>query len=106
MRAVTMWPAMPDTQPMLDELVTIRDWLRYGVSQFNAAGLVYGHGTANALDEAAYLILHILHLPLDQLDPWLEARLLASERQAVCQMIKRRTIIQKPGTSKHTMNGR
>ena len=57
------------------ELITVRDWLRYAVSRFNAAGLVYGHGTATALDEAAYLILHTLHLPIDQLDPWLDARL-------------------------------
>jgi hypothetical protein len=42
------------------ELVTVRDWLRYAVSRFGAAGLVYGHGTGNALDEAAYLILHTL----------------------------------------------
>ena len=62
----------------------MRDWLRYAVSRFNAAGLVYGHGTANALDEAAYLILHTLHLPIDQLDPWLDARLLASERDGRC----------------------
>ena len=87
---------MPEPEASQDELVTIRDWLRYGVSRFNAAGLVYGHGTANALDEAAYLILHTLHLPIDQLDPWLEARLLASERNAVCQMIERRIETRKP----------
>ena len=61
---------MPGRETFQDELVTIRDWLRYAVSRFNAAGLVYGHGTANALDEAAYLVLHTLHLPIDQLDPW------------------------------------
>ena len=80
----------------LDELVSIRDWLRYAVSRFNAAGLVFGHGTANALDEAAYLILHTLHLPIDQLDPWLEARLLASERAAVREIIERRIATRKP----------
>jgi ribosomal protein L3 glutamine methyltransferase len=87
---------MPEPEAFQDELVTIRDWLRYAVSRFNAAGLVYGHGTANALDEAAYLILHTLHLPIDQLDPWLEARLLASERKAVCQMIERRIATRQP----------
>lgn len=79
-----------------DELVSIRDWLRYAVSRFNAAGLVFGHGTANALDEAAYLILHTLHLPIDQLDPWLDARLLASERAAVGEIIERRIATRKP----------
>jgi ribosomal protein L3 glutamine methyltransferase len=87
---------MPGRETFQDELVTIRDWLRYAVSRFNAAGLVYGHGTANALDEAAYLVLHTLHLPVDQLDPWLEARLLASEREAVREMIETRIATRKP----------
>ena len=39
----------------LAQLATVRDWLRYAVSRFNAAGLTYGHGTATALDEAAFL---------------------------------------------------
>ena len=72
--------AMSMAEDPLLELVTVRDWLRYAVSRFNAAGLVYGHGTPTALDEAAYLILHTLHLPIDQLDPWLDARLLEGER--------------------------
>ena len=80
----------------LDELLTIRDWLRYAVSRFNAARLVYGHGTANALDEAAYLILHTLNLPIDQLDPWLDARLLGSERQALEAIIEARIRTRKP----------
>jgi ribosomal protein L3 glutamine methyltransferase len=88
-------PASPSKSPR-DELVTVRDWLRYAVSRFNAAGLAYGHGTASAVDEAAYLILHTLHLPIDQLDPWLEARLLASERGAVCEIIERRIATRKP----------
>jgi ribosomal protein L3 glutamine methyltransferase len=78
------------------ELVTIRDWLRYAVSRFGAAGLTYGHGTGNAFDEAAYLILHTLHLPIDQLDPWLDARLLPEERQAVRQTIEARIATRKP----------
>jgi ribosomal protein L3 glutamine methyltransferase len=86
--------AAPETT--LDELVTIRDWLRYAVSRFNAAALVYGHGTANALDEAAYLILHTLNLPIDQLDPWLEARLLGSERRALHAIIDARIRTRKP----------
>ena len=78
------------------ELVTVRDWLRYAVSRFSAAGLVYGHGTGNALDEAAYLILHTLHLPIDQLDPWLDARLLPDERAAVREIIETRIATRKP----------
>ena len=83
------------------ELVTVRDWLRYAVSRFGAAGLVYGHGTSNALDEAAYLILHTLHLPIDQLDPWLDARLLPEERQALHQTIETRIATRKPARLCH-----
>ncbi len=78
------------------ELVTVRDWLRYAVSSFNRANLVYGHGTATAFDEAAFLILHTLHLPIDQLDPWLEARVLQSERRALADIVERRIATRKP----------
>lgn len=78
------------------QLLTVRDWLRYAVSRFNAAGLVYGHGTATALDEAAFLILHALHLPVDQLDPWLDCRLLSGERQDVHRIINARIETRKP----------
>ncbi|WP_434106498.1 50S ribosomal protein L3 N(5)-glutamine methyltransferase [Paraburkholderia caffeinilytica] len=69
---------------------TVRDLLRFAVSRFNQAGLSFGHGSANAYDEAAYLILHTLHLPLDLLDPFLDARLSASEIDAVLNVIERR----------------
>ncbi len=71
-------------------LTTVRDLLRFAVSRFDAAGLVYGHGTGNAYDEAAYLILHTLHLPLDRLDPFLDARLLPEEVNAVLDVLERR----------------
>ena len=65
------------------ELTTVRDYLRYAVSRFNAAQLFFGHGSDNAWDEAVYLTLHTLHLPLDRLEPFLDARLLAHERTAL-----------------------
>lgn len=80
----------------IDDLVTVRDHLRWAISRFNEADLSYGHGTANALDEAAYLILHTLHLPIDSLEPWLDARLTRSERQAVCNILQRRISTRKP----------
>ena len=65
------------------DLHTLRDWLRFAVSAFNEAQLSFGHGSASAYDEAAYLILHTLHLPLDTLEPFLDARLTAHERKAL-----------------------
>jgi len=88
--------AMAKSDKPYDRLHTVRDWLRYGVSRFSAAGLTYGHGTASAYDEAAYLVLHTLHLPIDNLDPWLDARLLLSERRALCAAIERRIATRKP----------
>jgi ribosomal protein L3 glutamine methyltransferase len=72
------------------ELLTLRDWLRFTVSAFNEAGLSFGHGSDNAYDEAAYLILHTLHLPLDTLEPFLEAHITARERQALLDLLRRR----------------
>jgi ribosomal protein L3 glutamine methyltransferase len=72
------------------ELLTLRDWLRYAVSTFTEAELTFGHGSENAYDEAAYLILHTLHLPLDTLDPFLDARLTAQEKSTLLELLKRR----------------
>jgi ribosomal protein L3 glutamine methyltransferase len=72
------------------ELETLRDWLRYAVSRFNQAGLSYGHGSADAYDEAAYLLLHTLHLPLDRLEPFLDARISAAERGELAALLGRR----------------
>ncbi len=72
------------------ELHTVRDWLRYAVSAFNEAKLSFGHGSASAYDEAAYLILHTLHLPLDTLAPFLDARLAPDEKNALLALLKQR----------------
>jgi ribosomal protein L3 glutamine methyltransferase len=70
---------------------TVRDLLRYAVTRFNTEQLFFGHGSSNALDEAAYLILHTLKLPLDQLEPFMDARLLGDEVAAVLAVIDRRS---------------
>lgn len=70
---------------------TVRDLLRYAVTRFNTEQLFFGHGSSNALDEAAYLILHTLKLPLDQLNPFLDARLLPEEIAALMRVIERRS---------------
>ncbi len=72
------------------ELATVRDFLRYAVSRFNEAKLGFGHGSATAFDEAAYLVLHTLHLPIDTLEPFLDATLTQHERAALGEMLARR----------------
>ena len=81
---------------MTNQFSTIRDMLRYAVTRFNEAKLFFGHGSSNALDEAAYLILHTLHLPLDKLDPFLDARLLPDEINALLDVIQRRAVERQP----------
>ena len=70
--------------------------LREAVAQFKRAGLTFGHGTHNARDEAAYLILHALGLPLDQLDPVLDRRLTIDEVDAVRAILRRRVRERRP----------
>ncbi|MHB1592302.1 MAG: 50S ribosomal protein L3 N(5)-glutamine methyltransferase [Sulfuricella sp.] len=76
--------------PAKSHLSTVRDLLRFAVSRFNQANLFFGHGTTNAFDEAAYLILHTLYLPLDRLEPFLDARLLPEEVDSVVEILRRR----------------
>ena len=91
---------MPDAKTnasaAASQLSTIRDFLRWGLSEFRAAKIVHGHGTSSATDEAAFLILETLHLPVDDINPWLDAKLLDSERQAVAEVIRRRIETRMP----------
>ena len=85
-----------DANTAIDDLLTVRDWLRFAVSQFEAAGLVYGHGATGPVDEAAFLILKTLHLPIDELEPWLDCRLTRKERTQVADLLERRITTRKP----------
>jgi ribosomal protein L3 glutamine methyltransferase len=78
------------------ELLTLRDFLRYAVSRFNEAKLAYGHGTGNALDEAAFLLLESLHLPIDDINPFADARLTLDERKLLLSRIEERVSSRKP----------
>lgn len=77
-------------------LTTLRDYIRWGVSRMNAAGLHFGHGTDNALDEAAALVLHALHLPPDLPDAYLSAVLTPAERETVVALIEQRIDTRRP----------
>jgi ribosomal protein L3 glutamine methyltransferase len=81
---------------LAEELVTLRDYLRLAVSRFNAAELSYGHGTSTAFDDAAFLVLEGLHLPVDRLDPFLDARLSRAERLRLLGLIEARVTTRKP----------
>lgn len=72
------------------ELTTLRDFLRFAVSRFQSSGLAFGHGSASAWDEAVYLILHTLHLPIDRLEPFLDAKVTAPERLELLSILRRR----------------
>ncbi|KAB2845041.1 MAG: 50S ribosomal protein L3 N(5)-glutamine methyltransferase [Burkholderiales bacterium] len=77
-------------QNFVTELITLRDWLRFAVSRFGEAKLFFGHGQGSALDEAAYLLAHTLHLPHAQLEGLLDARLTSSERSQFAEVLRRR----------------
>ena len=72
------------------ELATVRDLVRFAVSRFNEEKLFFGHGSATAFDEAAYLVLHTLQLPPDKLEPFFDAKLTSTERDAVLNVLERR----------------
>ncbi len=80
----------------IDELVSIRDWIRFGASQFEHAGLFFGHGTDNAWDEAATVVLWVIKTPWEKLPHVLEARLVRPERERVWAIIEARIETRKP----------
>ncbi len=80
----------------IDELITLRDWLRWIMSRFTEADLFFGHGTDNAWDEAIWLLLATLKLPQDRLEPFLDARLTRAERLTVWNALQQRIVRRFP----------
>jgi ribosomal protein L3 glutamine methyltransferase len=89
-------PEKPTSSDAASQLSTIRDFLRWALSEFRAAKIVHGHGTTSATDEAAFLILEALHLPVDDINPWLDARLLDAEKQSLAKLIRTRIETRMP----------
>lgn len=87
---------MSSNQEIIQELYTVRDYIRYGVSIFNAANIYFGHGFASALDEAYFLVLHALHLPHTTDNNFLDARLTQKERYTVLELFESRVQTRKP----------
>jgi len=86
----------PTVSQAVSELLTVRDFIRYGVSRFTQAELSYGHGTTTAFDEAVFMVLEGLRLPIDQLEPYYDARLTTPERQRLAELLHARVSTRKP----------
>lgn len=81
---------LPDSVADAEGLVTIGDFVRWGVSCFREANLFFGHGTDNALDEACWLVGHALNLELPLSSDWYSCRLTIRERARVANLMRRR----------------
>jgi ribosomal protein L3 glutamine methyltransferase len=84
------------TRPTKPSLVTLGDFFRFAVRRFREARLAYGHGTTNARDEAAFLVLEALRLPIHSLDPFLDLRPTAAERARLLTLIEARVALRLP----------
>jgi ribosomal protein L3 glutamine methyltransferase len=79
------------------ELRTLLDLVRYAVSRFIEAKLVFAHGTTDPVAEAAFLVCEVLHLHPDQFEMFAAARVTAAEAKAILGLIERRVVTRKPG---------
>jgi ribosomal protein L3 glutamine methyltransferase len=78
------------------ELVTLLDFVRYAVSRFVEAKLVFAHGTTDPVAEAAFLVCETLHLHPDQFETFATARVTAQEAKQILELIARRVASRKP----------
>lgn len=72
------------------ELITVRDWVRWGATEFSKAGLFFGHGTDNPWDEAIQLILWAINIPWDRLEHVVDARLTGEEKRHILALFQKR----------------
>lgn len=78
------------------ELLTLFDFVRYAVSRFNEAKLVFAHGTTDPVAEAAFLVCESLHLHPDQFESFASARVTAAEGKEIIDLIESRVSTRKP----------
>lgn len=81
---------MKPNHDITETLQTVRDHIRWGASRFQESGLFFGHGTDNAIDEAAILVLHALHLPATVPDAYLDCRITETEKRQVLDILEAR----------------
>ena len=78
------------------ELLTLLDFVRYAVSRFTEAELVFAHGTTDPVAEAAFMVCEALHLHPDQFEAFATARVTAAEGRKILDLIARRVTTRKP----------
>ena len=83
-------------RPTKPSLVTLGDFFKFAVARFRAARLAYGHGTTNAVDEAAFMVLEALRLPIDRIDPWLDLVPTPAEKARLITLIEARVSLRMP----------
>src|SRR3954471_20863031 len=89
-------PAAKSTAVKPGELLTLLDFIRYAVSRFVEAKLVFAHGTTDPVGEAAFLVCESLHLAPDQFEPFANTRVTATESKRLLDVIERRVTTRKP----------
>jgi ribosomal protein L3 glutamine methyltransferase len=87
---------MTKQELIAEQLITIKDCIRWGVSHFNEADLFYGHGLSSALDESVYLCLYALHLPHDFSTDYFNSRLTTDEKLKVLNLLEQRIETRQP----------
>lgn len=87
---------MSPNEQALHSLQTITDFTRWGASRLAAAGIHFGHGTDNPIDEALVLVRHALNLGHDLPREFYAARLTEHEKRAVLELIERRIVERMP----------
>jgi ribosomal protein L3 glutamine methyltransferase len=87
-------PKFPKVAP--GELLTLLDFVRYAVSRFIEAKLVFAHGTTDPVAEAAFLVCETLHLHPDQFEAFATARVTRAEAKQILDVIARRVTTRKP----------
>src|SRR5437763_15320175 len=88
--------AAKSAKPGSGELRTLLDFVRYAVSRFGAAQLVFAHGTTDPVAEAAFIVCETLHLHPDQFEMFASARVTAAESKRILDVIERRVATRKP----------
>ncbi|MFN7506386.1 MAG: 50S ribosomal protein L3 N(5)-glutamine methyltransferase, partial [Limnobacter sp.] len=80
------------------ELHTVRDWVRFYVSEMRRGQVFFGHGSSNAFDEAVYMVQAALSLPIGDIGPFWDARVTTHETTRLVRFITQRVVDRKPAS--------